>query len=237
MAASLALLLLTVPISETEVWRGRLTYPGCTTNVPLEIRVDTTTGVAGANWTFQNCDGGHCGQGAAGGNVTLGGAGRAANNWTAQGGWGPTAGPLSHGGLFYSLTGILSADKTQLTAGEVYRGGPTEHWTSDGTWHATKGAAPVTNFTCVPPKPLPWASCEAPSKTWKPPNATKTTRPLIWPLPKAYTNGSMALQVVPGASFFKLSGGQTSKLLVRLSIDFHCLRLFCDCFATDVALI
>ena len=130
----------------------------------------------------------------------------------AQGGWGsPTAG---HGGAFYSLTATLSADKQQLTGGMVYRpspAGPTVPWVSDGTWHATKGAPPDLNFTCVPPAPLPWAGCEALPKSWKPPNATNTTRPLIWPLPKVYSNGSSTLRVVPSPAFFKLSGD--SKLL------------------------
>ena len=68
--------------TEPEMWRGRLTYPGCTTNVPLDLKWDTTKHVAAANWTFQNCDGGHCGQGSAGGPVTIGGPGRAPNNWS-----------------------------------------------------------------------------------------------------------------------------------------------------------
>ena len=206
--------------ADTQMWRGRLTYPGCSTNVPLDIKVCTadcgascpTPPCAAANWTFQNCDGGHCGQGSAGGHITIGGAGRTANNWTAQGGWGPPVGPGSHGGAFYSLTGLLSADKTQLTNGEIYRGAPDSTWVSDGTWHATKGAPPDTNFTCVPPAPLPWASCEALPKSWKPPNATNTTRPLIWPLPKFYTTGSTVLRVVPSVGFFDLTSGSSALL-------------------------
>ena len=27
---------------EVQMWRGRLTYPGCTTDVPLDIQWDTT---------------------------------------------------------------------------------------------------------------------------------------------------------------------------------------------------
>ena len=201
--------------STTEIWRGRLTYPGCSDNVPLDIRVDTVANTAAANWTFQNCDGGHCGQGSAGGPLTIGGPGRAANNWTTQGGWGPTSGPGSHGGAFYSLTATLSADKTQLTGGQVYRGGPTEHWVSDGSWHATKGAPPDLNFTCVPPPPLPWASCESLPKTWTPPPPRNTTRPRLWPLPKSYTNGSTSLRVQPansGSGFFTLAGGASPLL-------------------------
>eukprot|EP01047_Picozoa_sp_COSAG01_P042517 COSAG01_NODE_3717_length_5767_cov_157.763585_5_plen_403_part_00 len=206
--------------AELETWRGRLTYPGCTTNVPLDIAICkamhcgavtcTTPPCAHANWTFQNCDGGHCGQGSGGGPITVGGPGKAANNWTAQGGWGPSAGPGSHGGAFYSLTATLSADRTKLTGGEVYRGGPGATWVSDGTWHATKGAAADTNFTCVPPAPLPWAQCESLPKSWVPPNATNTTRPLIWPLPTLYRRGGASLHVTPGAGFFQLRGGSST---------------------------
>ncbi len=182
----------------------------------LDLKIDTSANTGAANWTFQNCDGGHCGQGSAGGPITIGGPGRAANNWTTQGGWGPTAGPGSHPGAFYSLTALLSEDKTQLTGGMVYRGGPTERWTSDGTWHATKNAPADLNFTCVPPPPLPWAACESLPKSWTPPPPKNTTRPLVWPLPKSYASGHTTLRVVnpdsSAAGFFALTNA-TSKLL------------------------
>ena len=43
--AALALALIAGPAvraGEVQMWRGRLTYPGCTTDVPLDIKWDTT---------------------------------------------------------------------------------------------------------------------------------------------------------------------------------------------------
>ena len=75
------------------------------------------------------------------------------------------------------------------------------------------GAPPDTNFTCVPPPPLPWAACETTPPGWKPPAARPTTHALLWPLPKHYTNGSAAVRVAAGAGGFFSLAGKPSPLL------------------------
>jgi hypothetical protein len=101
---------------------------------------------------------------------------------------------------FYSFEAKLDASGTHMTGSVLQSGNPKPV----GSFTAVKNGPPNTK-KCIPkPRPPPPPP---------PPPPRPTTHALLWPLPKTYTNGSLALGVDPaaGAGFF--TGAVGSKLL------------------------